>query len=439
MGQVTDVGRARERHAQKPRLTANGRLVQFLALLWLALGPGLIALMADNDAGGVLSYTVTGATFGAGFFVPLVLCLGAVTFTVQEMSMRLGAVTGRGYTELVFQRYGRVWGFYHMAALVAENLLVLVTEFIGMTAGFAYAGLPLWLADSFCLLLVGGIAVMTGYAAKERLAMMVGFTNVAFIAVLVLEHPAGAALLRSVATWRLPPSVGTALVLWYVVATIGNAVAPWMVFFQGSAVIDKGGAARELAVSRLDTLVGAVVQVLVAAVVILAGAALFGHVQGLASAGPATLMAVLGARFGPVVPILFAVGLFGAGFLAAITISFSSSWSVAESFQWTHSLNDGVRRAPRFYAVYLGSLVIAALVILWPHLPFDFMAVLAQIIGGVLMVPTLVFLVLLTDDATLMGSERNVGWRRIWAWSIVGVLASLSLLGVWATLASWLH
>jgi len=402
-----------------------------IRLFVLMLGPGVLAMIGDNDAGGIISYAVTGAQFGVGLFIPLVLVLGFVTYTVQEMSLRVGAVSQTGYARLVFDRFGRFWGYYHLTTLTFENLITLVTEFIGMTAGLVLLGIPFAVADMASFLLVASVTVFSGYLTKERLALIISGLNVVFVVVALLTHPDYAAIGHALLHWNLPTSVGFGAVVFYIIATIGNAVAPWMIFFQGSAAIDKGVNEQKLRTGRIDTFVGAVLQVVIAAFIILCGAALFGKLTDLSAVGPVSLIAAMNSHYGHLAAILFGFGLFNAGFLASITISLSSSWTIAESFGWARSLNDSVRQAPGFYAVYFGSLAIAAGVLLLPGLPLDLIAVLAQVIGGILIAPILIFLVLFASDRKLLGRHASRLWSRIWSWAIVSLLIVLTIVTVW--------
>ena len=177
---------------------------RYLWVFWALLGPGLLAALADNDAGGVISYAATGVQFGIGLFVPLVLCLAFLTFTVQEMSMRLGAVTQEGFSRLARRRYGRFWGYYHISTLAFENLLTLITEFIGMTAGLILLGVPMWLSDLICLILIVSFVVFTGYFTKERIALFVGALNVVFLVVAGMTHPSMAAIGHAFANMECP-------------------------------------------------------------------------------------------------------------------------------------------------------------------------------------------------------------------------------------------
>ncbi|WP_152392946.1 NRAMP family divalent metal transporter [Paenibacillus guangzhouensis] len=418
-------------------ILANRRLGKrrYVWVLWALLGPGLLAAIANNDAGGVISYAVTGAQFGIGLFVPLVICLVPLAFTIQEMSMRLGAVTQEGFSRLALRRYGRFWGYYHISTLAFENLLTLITEFIGMTAGLVLLGIPLWMSSIFCLLLVIAFVLFTGYWTKERIALFVGALNVIFLVVAAMTHPSVADIGRAFTTWNVPAEMQDGMI-WFVIATVGNAVAPWMIFFQGSGTIDKGITAQELRFSRVDTALGSIIQVIIAAGIIICGAALFGHVQNIGDAGPSEMIGALHDVVGRWPAILFGLGLFNAGFLASITVSLSSSWSIAELFGWSKSLNDKITEAPKFYAVYIGSLVFAAVAILIPDLPLNLISIITQVIGGILMLPLLIFMVLMTSDRELMGEYRTKLFGKIAGWTMVTLLIGLTVATFWQTFFS---
>ncbi|MBM7645999.1 Mn2+/Fe2+ NRAMP family transporter [Scopulibacillus daqui] len=403
-----------------------------ICIIWALMGPGLVAAIANNDAGGVISYAVTGATFGIGLFIPLVFCLAPLAYTIQEMSMRLGAVTQEGFSRLALRRYGKFWGYYHISTLAFENLLTLITEFIGMTAGLVLLGLPLWVSSILCLLLVVAFVLFTGYWTKERLALFVGALNIIFLVVAAMTHPSLSAIGHAFAAWNVPKELQGG-VIWFVIATMGNAIAPWMIFFQGSGTIDKGVTSNELRLSRIDTALGTLIQVIIAAGIIICGASLFGHVHNISNAGPAEMVGAINHVAGRWPAILFGLGLFNAGFLASITVSLSSSWSIAELFGWSKSLNDKIWEAPKFYAVYIGSLVFAALAILVPHLPLNLISIATQVIGGVLMLPLLIFMVLMTSDRKLMGAYRTKLFGRIWGWAMVLLLIGLTLASFWQT------
>ena len=386
--------------------------------LFLFLGPGMLAAMADNDAGGILSYALTGAKFGPTVFVPLTLCLMPVTYTVQEMAMRLGVVSQTGYTRLLRERYGNGWMICQVAALIVENLLTLLTEFVGMSAGLGLIGLPHLPAVLLSAALTLSVALFSGYRKKERLGLFIGLYNLVFL-FLAFAPKSGVGAAESL---RLSSGGDFR---WYAAALIGNAVAPWMIFYQNSAYADRGARKRRIRDGRKDVFAGCVCQVAVAAALIMLGSAVFGMIPNLESTGPAELVSALCERAGPAAGILFALGLFNSGFLAAITVSLSSSFSVAEALGWSNSLNDSVRDSPGFYAVYGVSVLAAAAAVLIPGLPMNGVAVLVQVAGGVLMTPVLIFLTLLTSCRQVMGEYANSGAQRFRAWVCVAVLAAV--------------
>ena len=374
--------------------------------------------MADNDAGGILSYALTGAKFGPAVFVPLTLCLMPVTYTVQEMAMRLGIVSDAGYTQLLRERCGRGWMICQVVALMIENFLTLMTEFVGMSAGLELVGMHRTLAVLLSSVLVLSIALFSGYGKKERMGLFIGMYNLVFL-FLALTVPSGVSIAES-----LHFAVGGDF-RWYAAALIGNAVAPWMIFYQNCAYADGCARKRRIRDGRKDVFAGCICQVAVAAALIVIGSSVFGMIPNLEAAGPSELVSALSERIGPAVGILFALGLFNSGLLAAITVSLSSSFSIAQAFGWSNSLNDSIRKAPGFYAVYGISVLLAAGTVLIPGLPMNDAAVFVQVAGGVLMTPVLVFLTILTSSHQVMGECANTLGQKIRAWICVAVLTAV--------------
>ncbi len=411
-----------DRMAGRPRRSSRR-----LRLLWILLGPGIISLLANNDAGGMISYTMTGARFGISFFVPLLFLLSPIGYNFQEMTMRLGAVTQLDYRELVLRHFGRFWSYGSVTALVLANLLYAITEFAGMTAGLRLAGLPLWAGDLLGLVFVGVVTLLIGYWPKERLVLAVGAINLVFVAAAILSRPDIGAIARAFTTWPAlswdHKSDGMPV---FIMATIGNTVAPFMLYFQNSATIDKELTARDLWLGRADIALGAVLQPLFAMTVMICGAALVGRLADLGNSTPSDLIAALVPVAGRWGAALFAIGLFNAAWLAAITISLSSAYAVAGAFGAKRSLNDRIAQAPGFYGVYFGSLLFGAGVILVPGLPLNMIAILTQLIGAMLLVPDLIFLVLLTSDRQIMGGHANRRWKRLVGWGIALLYAAMA-------------
>ena len=306
-----------------------------LWLFWALLGPGIITQLANNDAGGTISYAMTGAAFGISLFLPLIFLLAPVGYNFQEMSMRLSAVTQTEYRELLLEHFGRFWSFNSVSALTLANLLYVITEFAGMTAGLTLIGLPLWASDIISFTFVGSVTLLTGYWPKERLILFAGVINFVFVVVAFLSHPDPSEIAKAFSTWpRISWDLGSNGMLVFIMATIGNTIAPFMLFFQTSATIDKGMTAKDLHLGRADIALGVLLQPLFAMTLMICGAALVGKVENLSSSNPADLISALVPVTGRLGSNLFALGLFNAGWLAAIAISFSSAYSVAGAFGW---------------------------------------------------------------------------------------------------------
>jgi Mn2+/Fe2+ NRAMP family transporter len=352
----------------------------------LVLGPGVLSMAGDNDAGGLLSYAATGMRFGPSLFVPLMLPLVALSFVVQEMAMRLGAVTGKGFATLLRERVDRRWAILAAVDLALTNWFSLVTEMAGMGIGLAHFGVPLPIGVPISLVAVLALAIGLPYRRVERLALAVAVTSVLFIPIAIRLHPP----LAAIGLWphAAAPDLG-----FFVLATVGNAMAPWMVFFQSKAVEDRGGAG--LRAGRLDLVAGSLLQGAVAvAVLLVAAAAPMAH--GFGAAG---WLDHLGS---PWLGDLFAIGLFDAGFVAAVTVGLSSAWAVAET-----CTADAAREGGKVRAIYAAGLVTAAAAVLVPGLPLDLVAVGAQAASGILMPPVVGLLLVLCNDARLSHGARN--------------------------------
>jgi Mn2+/Fe2+ NRAMP family transporter len=385
----------------------------------LCLGPGVLAALADNDAGGLISYTVTGAEFGWAVFVPLTLCLTAVTYTVQELAMRLGAASGLGYTHLLRERCGKGWMIFQVAALFVENELTLLTEFVGMSASLELLGLPVFVSVALSAALALSVALFSGYAAKQHFGLLIGLFNLLFLILACFARPA------------LSPAECAGLCMgrrfhWYAAALVGNAVAPWMIFYQNGAYSEESQRVEKIREGRRDTLIGCVCQTLIAAAMILIGSSVGTLLPDAENAGAPEIAAALISHFGPPAGTLFALGLFDAGLLAAVTVSLSSSWSIAESFGWSKSMNDDFREAPGFYGIYGFSVLLAATAALFPFLQRNAVSVFVQAAGGVLMTPILIFLTVLTSSRDVMGEDVNTRGQEIRAWFCVGILTLAS-------------
>jgi len=376
-------------------------------LIWLLVGPGILAMLGENDGPSMIAYAADGAQYGLGFFVPFIPVLFAMAFVCQEMCMRVGAVTHRGYGELVLQRYGRAWGWFGAADLTITNLVTLVAEFISIRVGLAYFHLGSGVAVALGLTLVMFTLSSGRYWRWERIVLGMALFNGLFLVAAILVKPHVGAIVDSLAFSPFPGgSFNTLLLL--LASTIGATVTPWMIFFQQSASADKGMTAADLKHGRYDTAAGAVLAALFGVGALIAGAALLTHngsgIQGFTGAGfPAALSHVAGGAAGAV----FALGLIEAGAVAILTISASTAYAAGECVGVSHSFNSSPRNAAVFHTANVGVALLAAAVILIPGAPLLSIALNANVLATVLLPVSLVFMVMLANDKELMGASAN--------------------------------
>jgi Mn2+/Fe2+ NRAMP family transporter len=388
-------------------------------LLWLLTGPGVLAMLGENDGPSMLSYAATGATYGIGFFLPFIAVTFLAAYVVQEMAMRLGAVTHRGYGELIFQRFGPFWGWLSAGDLVVTNLITLVTEIIAIRVGMTYFGISPVLSVAFSVLLVAVSTSGGRYWRWERFTMGLVLFNLLFVVVALLAHPSPAAIADAMATWTPLPHGTVQALLLIVASNIGATVTPWMLFFQQSASVDKGLTPRDIGQGRLDTLIGTVLAALAGCAAVVAASVLFTHhVDTSALQGGTGYAEALRPLIGAPGAALFALGLIEAGAVAMLTISASTAYAVGEVIGGAgHSFNRSIRMAPAFYAANLGMALAAGAIVLIPGVPLLAIALNANLLATVLMPPALIFLLMMANDRALMGTRVNS-----WTTNTLGIL-----------------
>jgi Mn2+/Fe2+ NRAMP family transporter len=399
------------------------KLLKVIRLFLIIAGPGIIVMVADNDAGGITTYTATGAKFGFHLIWFLIL-LGPVAYYVQEMTVRLGAVTKRGHAEAIFHAFGSFWGWFSLMDLVLLNWLTMITEFIGMTAALSIFGVPRIVTVLLAATLMGTMVIQGRYWTWEKAAMVFCVLNLIYIPAAFMIHPPLKQVLQGCLIPQLPPGGFTNELFFFLMANIGTTIAPWMIFFQQSAVVDKSLQEKDITGGKVDTGIGAFFTVVVAAFcVILTGTLLPG--QNIYDAGSAA------AKFMGISKQLgtfLAIGLFDAGFLGAICISLASSWAFGEVFGWAHSLNNKVKEAPWFYAYYFFGILLAGTVVLIPHAPLVLITLFVQVIAVTLLPAALVFLILLLNNEETMGQFKNTLFQNIANITIVTLIVLVSTL-----------
>lgn len=369
-----------------------------LWLLGMAIGPGVLGLAADNDAGGMLSYVVTGAARHLLWFIAALILMAPLTYAVQELALRVAFATGRPYGQVIAQRLGSPWARVNGVVLHGLNLVILVTEFLGMAMGENLVGIPWIPAVLAACVIVMSITSTRRYQSMERILLAISVLNLIFIPAALLLHP-------TLGAWHAAFSTGFNPRIGFLLLSLaGNAMAPWMIFWQQNAVW--AGRVRALKAGRTDIVIGVLAQIVMATVVLLIGA--LTPVHGQVSAHPLHWIATSDGRW---VGDLFGLGIFNAGFLAACTISLSSAWMVRESWDSRPHARHSAPTRSGLYAVHLATLAAAALIAMARIVPSGSLALWAQALGALWMPVSLVTLGIIARDRRVMG-PMAIRWRK---------------------------
>ena len=412
-----------------PRRGWRARLLTLLAIM----GPGLIVMVGDNDAGGVATYAQAGQNYGTSLLWTLLLLI-PVLIVNQEMCLRLGAVTGVGHARLILERFGKFWGAFSVGDLFILNFLTLITEFIGVSLAMSYFGISPFISVPVAAVALIAVTITGSFRRWER--FMYGFivVNLVAIPLTLMVHPDIGIVVHD----SVVPSVrggldGTALLL--IISIVGTTVAPWQLFFQQSNVIDKRITPRWINYERADTTIGAFVVVIAAAALMIAAA--FG-LAGTDLVGQFTdagdVAAGLARAISPAAGDLFALFLLDAAIIGAAAVTLATSYAFGDVFGIRHSLHRGVAEAKGFYGSYSLLVAVAASIVLIPNAPLGLMTMAVQALAGVLLPSATVFLLLLCNDRDVLGPWTNPRWLNVVASVIVGVLLLLSLVLVVTTL-----
>jgi Mn2+/Fe2+ NRAMP family transporter len=406
-----------EPHTPEERVRAHDRLAvararekrQRFSLFLYLLGPGVIVMLGENDGPSMLSYATTGATYGIGFFIPFILLTFAMAFVVQELTARLAIATSCGHARLIFERYGPFWGRFALGDLVVGNALTLVAEFIAICAGARYFGIAPLVAVAGTFTIVVASFALGRYRLWERAVIGLALGNCIFVPAAFFAHADPHAVIGSLASLGAPPVNGhPAIFLTLIMATIGATVTPWMIFFQQSAVVDKGLTRADLTQARADTGLGAVVASVAAiAAVIAASPLFFHHIDPSNLSSGADFATALKPYLGNVGAALFALGMIEAGLVAVMTIATSSAYAIGDVSHRGASLNLEFSDARLFYLTGVLSVAAAAAIVLIPGAPLLAITLTVNVIATLLMPPALLFLLLLINDRELVGDLAN--------------------------------
>jgi NRAMP (natural resistance-associated macrophage protein)-like metal ion transporter len=397
-----------------------------MALLAI-MGPGLIVMVGDNDAGGVSTYAQAGQNYGTSLLWVLLLLI-PVLIVNQEMVIRLGAVTGVGHARLIFERFGRFWGAFSVGDLFLLNFLTIVTEFIGVSLALGYFGVSKYLAVPIAAAALVAITATGSFRSWERFMYVFIVANFLVIPLLVLSHPKVGDIVHHTLIPGIHGGAGSTAVL-LIIAIVGTTVAPWQLFFQQSNIIDKRITPRWINYERLDTVIGAVVVVVGAGALIAVTAFAFSGTPDFGHFGDAgTVATQLGHRLGSSSGTFFAVVLLNASLIGAAAVTLATSYAFGDVFGAKHSLNRGPLDAKAFYASFAAMVAAAAGIVLLPGAPLGLITTSVQALAGVLLPSATVFLLLLCNDREVLGPWSNPRWLNVIASAIIAVLVELSLI-----------
>ena len=398
----------------------RGRLT-LMAVLG-AMGPGLLAALAGNDAGGIATYSSAGADFGYGtlWILPV---MAVLLIVVQETAARCGCVTGKGFASLIRERFGVRLSALAMGALLIANTAVTISEFAGIASGLALFGVPAAISVPLVGLIIWLITMSGSFQRIEKILLLISCVFITYVAAAFLVGPDWREVGLATVTPRLLPDSDYISLL---VATIGTTIAPWMIFLAQNNVVDKNIDEDGIALQRVDTVTGSVVACAIAWFIIVTTATVL-HPAGIEVADAADAAQALEPIAGHWSTILFGAGLVAASFLAACVLPGVTSSAICEAFGWERGADRTWEEAPAYRGFITGIVLISAMLVILPGVNLFDIMMSAQVINGVLLPVLLVFLVLIAQDRLIMGEYRNGRVWNILTWATIVLITVLTV------------
>jgi NRAMP (natural resistance-associated macrophage protein)-like metal ion transporter len=389
----------------------------------LVMGPGIITACADDDAGGIATYSIAGAHYGYRMLWMLFLITISLAI-VQEMCARMAIVTGKGLSDLIRENFGLKWTVFAMAVLLVANFFTCLAEFAGIASSLEIFNLSRYFTIPIITLFIWLVVVQGSYKFVEKIFLGISFILFTYVISGFMAKPDWSEALKNtlIPNFSFDPGYVTAFI-----GTIGTTITPWMQFFLQSSIVDKGLSKKELKYERADVFIGAFITDFVAFFIIVSCAAtLFKYGIRIETAKDAAI--ALRPIAGRYTELLFALGLFGASTLGAFILPLSTSYAVCEAFGWERGVNHRPKNAPVFYGIYTAFIFISAIFVLSPRLPLMSIMLLSQVINGILLPVILIFMLLLINDKTLMGRYTNSQTFNAISWATVVSLIGLTLI-----------
>ena len=398
------------------------RLRYQLAAFIAVLGPGIITANVDNDAGGIFTYSQAGARWG---YLPLwtLIPITISLILVQEMCSRMGAVTGKGLSDLIREEFGLRVTFAVMTLLVLVNLTNVMSEFAGVASSLELFGVSRYISVPLCAVGVWFLVVKGNYQSVEKIFLFSCVLYVTYVISGFLVKPDW----KEAAIYSVRPVlIFDAGYLTMLIGMVGTSIAPWMQFYLQAAIVEKGITAKEYKESRIEVIVGCIAMTVIAFFIIVACAGAIYNVAPRDIKDAAD--AALGLKpFGPYAFLLFAAGLFNASLFAACILPLSTAYSVCEGLGFESGVNRRFKEAPIFYWLFTGLIVAGAGIVLIPHFPLVKMILLSQVINGALLPFVLIFMTLLINKSKLMHEWVNPRFYNAIAWVSVALMIGLTM------------
>ncbi len=393
-------------------------------LILAIIGPGIITASVDNDPGGITTYTVAGSHYGYTLLwtiIPIVVAL----ILIQEMAARMGIATGKGLADMIRENFGLKVTFYVMLMLIVVNFGNVMSEFAGIAAAGEIFGITKYILIPICAMGIWLLVVYGSYKIVERVFLFASLLYFAYVISGIMADPPWQKVLVELVT---PHFVPQADYFFIIVGLIGTTIAPWMMFYLQSSIVEKGLKKEEMKYSRMDVTFGSLVTGVIAFFIIIASAAtLFSNgVRVDTAADAARALAPLA---GVYASMLFAFGLFNAGLFSAAILPLSTAYSVCEGLGWESGVNKGFKEAPQFYSLITGLIILGAGFILLPNVPLIQIMLVSQVLNGILLPIILIYMLRLSSSERLMGEYKNgkVFNTITWATCIIIICLTVAL------------
>lgn len=393
-------------------------LIMFISIM----GPGVITANVDNDAGGITTYSLAGSQYGydlVWLFIPMIIVLAVI----QEMGVRMGVVSGKGLADLIREKVGIKLTFLMIIALLAANMGNILAEFSGISVSSGIFGVPNFIALPIAALAVWLLVVKGTYKSVEKVFLAASTVYLSYIVAGFLSQPNWALAVHNIV---LPQIVPSEAYITMVIGLVGTTIAPWMMFYLQSTVVEKGITLNNLKYSRMDAILGAVVVNIVAFFIVIACAATI-HANGIQVNNVVDISEALVPFAGQYASLLFAFGFLNASLFAASILPLSTAYFVCESLGFEAGVSKGFREAPVFHGLYLGLIILAVIIIMIPNVPLLSILYLSQVANGILLPFLLILMLLIINDQKIMGEYVNSRLLNIISWATVVIVMCLSI------------